>query len=57
MENKQLATEWLFKKLWDTPKDKLTWNCILKEAKKIVKNVDIIFKKYIIFLIKISINY
>lgn len=26
------ATEWLFKQLWDTPKDKLTWYALLKEA-------------------------
>lgn len=26
------ATQWLFEKLWDTPKDKLTWYALLKEA-------------------------
>jgi hypothetical protein len=26
------ATQWLFDKLWDTPKDKFTWYAILKEA-------------------------
>ena len=31
---KQTATEWLFEKLWETPKDKLTWNAILKVAEK-----------------------
>ncbi len=31
---KQTATEWLFEKLWETPKDKLTWNAILEQANK-----------------------
>ena len=31
---KQTATEWLFEKLWETPKDKLTWNAIFKVAKQ-----------------------
>jgi hypothetical protein len=26
------ATQWLFEKLWDTPKDKFEWYAILKEA-------------------------
>jgi hypothetical protein len=30
--SKQTATDWLFEKLWDTPKDKFTWNALLKEA-------------------------
>ena len=34
---KQTATEWLFEKLWDSPKDKLTWNALLKQAKEIHK--------------------
>ena len=34
---KQTAVEVLFEKLWETPKDKLTWYAILKEAKKIDK--------------------
>jgi hypothetical protein len=29
------AVQWLFEKLWDTPKDKLTWYAILKEAEEI----------------------
>lgn len=29
------ATEWLFEQLWDSPKDKLTWNAILEQAKEI----------------------
>ena len=28
------SIEWLFEKLWEEPKDKLTWNSILKEAKE-----------------------
>jgi hypothetical protein len=31
---KQTATEYLFEKLWDSPKDKLTWNAILEQAKE-----------------------
>lgn len=34
---KQTAVEWLFKKLWDTPKDKLDWYAILAQAKEIEK--------------------
>ena len=33
MSKKQTAVEWLFQQLWETPKDKLTWYSILKEAK------------------------
>ena len=29
---KQPSVEWLFRKLWDTSKDKLTWYAFLKEA-------------------------
>lgn len=29
-----IATQWLFEKLWDTPKDKFEWYAILKEADK-----------------------
>lgn len=36
-EKKQTATEWLFEKLWETPKDKLTWNAILEQAKEMEK--------------------
>jgi hypothetical protein len=31
---KQTAVDWLFNRLWETPKDKLTWYAILEEAKK-----------------------
>jgi hypothetical protein len=34
---KQTATEFLFEKLWETPKDKLTWNAILEQAKEMEK--------------------
>jgi hypothetical protein len=34
---KQTATEFLFEKLWETPKDKLTWHSILEQAKEIEK--------------------
>jgi hypothetical protein len=35
---KLTATEYLFEKLWETPKDKLTWNAILEQAKEMDKN-------------------
>lgn len=31
------STQWLFEKLWETPKDKLTWYAILAEAKEMEK--------------------
>ena len=34
---KKTSTEWLFEKLWDSPKDKLTWNAILEQAKEMEK--------------------
>ena len=34
---KQTSTQWLFEKLWDEPKDKLTWYAILEQAKEIEK--------------------
>jgi len=34
---KQTATDWMFDRLWETPKDKLSWFKILKEAKKMEK--------------------
>jgi hypothetical protein len=34
---KQTVTEWLFKQLWDEPKDKFTWNAILMKAKEMEK--------------------
>jgi len=36
-ETQQTAVELLFNKLWDTPKDKFTWNAILEEHMKIEK--------------------
>ena len=34
---KETATEWLFKQLWEEPKDKFTWNAILIKAKEMEK--------------------
>lgn len=34
---KETATEWLFKQLWEEPKDKFNWNAILDKAKEIEK--------------------
>jgi hypothetical protein len=30
----QTAVEYLFEQLWETPKDKFTWNAILEKAKE-----------------------
>ena len=35
------AVEWLFEKLWETPKDKLTWHSILEQAKQMEKEQSI----------------
>ena len=35
---KQTAVEWLFRQLWDEPKDKFTWYAILKHAKAMHKD-------------------
>ena len=37
MGTKQTAVEWLFEKLWETPKDKLDWYALLKESKAMEK--------------------
>jgi hypothetical protein len=34
---KQTAVEWLFEKLWETPKDKFNWYSILEKAKQMEK--------------------
>lgn len=34
---KQTATEWLFKQLWDEPRDKFNWFVLLKQAEKMEK--------------------
>ena len=31
---KQTAVDWLFRQLWDEPKDKFTWYALLKKANK-----------------------
>jgi hypothetical protein len=35
---KETATEWLFKQLWEEPKDKFTWNAILIKANKMFEH-------------------
>jgi hypothetical protein len=35
--SRQTAINWLFKKLFDEPKDKLTWYAILEQAKEMEK--------------------
>jgi hypothetical protein len=34
---KQTATEWLFERIWVTPKDRLDWNALLIKAKEMEK--------------------
>lgn len=34
MEAKMTAIEWLFKQLWEEPKDKMVWYAILDKAKE-----------------------
>ena len=34
---KETATEWLFNKLWDEPRDKFNWFVLLKQAEKMEK--------------------
>ena len=36
---KETAVEQLFRRLWEEPKDKLTWYAILKEAKEMEKQM------------------
>ena len=37
-EMKQMtATDWLFKQLWEEPKDKMVWYAILEQAKEMEK--------------------
>ena len=31
------SLNWLFEKLWDLPKDKFTWYCLLEESKEMHK--------------------
>jgi hypothetical protein len=38
MENTKTAVEWLFRKLWEEPKDKFTWQSILEEAKEMERD-------------------
>jgi hypothetical protein len=42
---KQTAVEWLFEKLWETPKDKFTWNAILQQAKEMEKEENVEFAR------------
>jgi hypothetical protein len=35
----QTALEYLFEQLWETPKDKFTWNAILEKAKEKEKQI------------------
>jgi hypothetical protein len=38
MSNKQTSIEWLFNKLWEISKDKLTWHSVLEQAKEMHKS-------------------
>jgi hypothetical protein len=37
MEKNMTAIEWMFQSLWEEPKDRLTWQSILEEAKEMEK--------------------
>jgi hypothetical protein len=41
----QTATDWLFEKLWDSRKDKLTWHAILKDANKMFEQQTLDFTR------------
>ena len=45
---KQTAVEWLFKNLWETPKDKLNWYALFEQAKKMEKEQMINFAEYVV---------
>ena len=47
----QTAVDYLFEKLWDTDKDKLTWHKILEQAKQMEK-VQIMHAHYMGFVNK-----
>ena len=36
---KQTSAEWLFKEIWNSPKDKFTWYAILEQAKEMEKQM------------------
>jgi len=38
MEDNMTAVDWLFRTLWDKPKDKITWWEILDKAKEMEKD-------------------
>lgn len=42
---KQTTVEWLFKQLWEEPKDKMVWYAILDQAKKMEKEQIMEFAK------------
>ena len=47
------AVQWLFEQLWDTSKDKFTWNSILQDAIKMEKQQNII-NKIVNFILQIQ---
>jgi len=46
-KTKQTGLDWLFDELWNTSKDKFTWNYIKAQAKIIEENQ---IKDYVIFI-------
>lgn len=50
IKNKQTAMDWLLIQLWDTPRDKFSWNYYLAEAKK-KEESNIINQRFIGFCI------
>jgi hypothetical protein len=45
VQDVESSVEWLFKQLWETPKDKLNWNAILEKAEEMHKKELIEFAK------------
>jgi hypothetical protein len=37
-ERKETATDWLFRQLWETPKDRFQWYALLEKAEKMHKD-------------------
>jgi hypothetical protein len=45
VQDVESSVEWLFKQLWETPKDKLNWNSLLEKAEEKHKKELIEFAK------------
>ena len=50
--NKQSSVQWLFQKLWDTPKDKFEWQSIFEQAKAMHKKEIVDAHDFILLLVQ-----